>query len=135
VKRLFLDASVLFTAAHNPGGKASLVVELGADGTWGLFSSGYALAEARQNLRVKAPSALAVLETILPQIKIVTAKANASFPVGLIETDQPIFQAAVTCRATHLLTGDKRHFGGWMNEPKKTFGIIVQTVAEFLKSL
>jgi len=135
VKRIFLDANVLFTASYNPGGKASLVIELGAAGAWRLFSSGYAVAEARQNLQVKAPSALPVLKRILPQIQIVAAKGSASIPVGLVEKDQPIFQAAVTCRATHLLTGDMKHFGEWMNKPGATFGIIVQTVAQFLESL
>ena len=28
--RVFLDANVLFTALHNPNGKAALVIELGA---------------------------------------------------------------------------------------------------------
>jgi len=32
VKGLFLDANVLFTAAHNPSGKAALVLELGTLG-------------------------------------------------------------------------------------------------------
>ncbi|MBN1104063.1 MAG: DNA-binding protein [Deltaproteobacteria bacterium] len=135
MKRLFLDANVLFTASCNPAGKASLVIELGAAGAWRLFSSGYAVAEARQNLQVKAPPALPVLEGILPQIQIVAAKGSASIPVGLVVKDQPIFQAAVACRATHLLTGDKKHFGEWVNKPGVTFGVIVQTVAQFLASL
>jgi len=31
LKRLFLDANVLFIAAHNPSGKASLLISLGTD--------------------------------------------------------------------------------------------------------
>jgi len=30
--RVFLDANVLFTAAHNPRGRAAFVIELGAAG-------------------------------------------------------------------------------------------------------
>jgi uncharacterized protein len=30
--RLFLDANVLFTAAHNPQGKAALLISLGQHG-------------------------------------------------------------------------------------------------------
>ena len=37
--RLFLDANVLFTAMHNPRGKAALVIELGDLGHWELYSS------------------------------------------------------------------------------------------------
>ena len=32
MKRLFLDANVLFTAAHNPSGKAALIIELATMG-------------------------------------------------------------------------------------------------------
>ena len=34
MKRLFLDANVLFSAAHNPNGKAALLIELGKAGVW-----------------------------------------------------------------------------------------------------
>lgn len=34
MKRLFFDANVLFTAAHNPHGKAALVIEPGIGGQW-----------------------------------------------------------------------------------------------------
>ena len=50
--RLFLDANILFTAAHNPKGKARLVIELGTQGYWELFSSRNALEEARRNLEI-----------------------------------------------------------------------------------
>ena len=33
--RIFLDANILFTAAHNPNGKAALVIELGRSGASG----------------------------------------------------------------------------------------------------
>lgn len=41
---------MLFTAAHNPAGKAALIRELAAGGTWRLMTSVYAVAEARHNL-------------------------------------------------------------------------------------
>ena len=43
-------------------------------------------------------------------------------------------QAAVACDATHLLTVDLKDFGPFMNRPEETFGILVQTVAEFLQT-
>jgi hypothetical protein len=33
------------------------------------------------------------------------------------------------------LTGDRKHFGRYMNEPGKSDGIVVQTVADYLASL
>ena len=59
--RLFLDANVLFTAAHNPGGKAALVIELGARRHWRLFSNPYAFEEARRNLQRKFPDSARML--------------------------------------------------------------------------
>ena len=57
------------------------------------------------------------------------------FPPALAEKDRPIFQAALACGATHLLTGDLKDFGAFMNQAEKTFGVLVQTVADFLESL
>ena len=53
--RVFLDANVLFTATHNPHGKAALVIELGGQGYWSLFTSPLAVVEARRNLERKDP--------------------------------------------------------------------------------
>ena len=51
--RVFLDANVLFTAAHNPNGKAALVITLGAEGLFQLATSAYPKEEARRNLERK----------------------------------------------------------------------------------
>ena len=133
--RLFLDANILFTAAHNPKGKARLVIELGTQGYWELFSSPYALEEARRNLERKFPHTVNDLGTLQHGISLVEHHADLAFPERLAQKDQPIFQAALACRATHLLTGDLRDFGPFMNQPENTFGICIQTVAEFLNNL
>ena len=60
-------------------------------------------------------------------------KTPAHFPVALKlpPKDLAIFATAVSTRATHLLTGDKKHFGRYFNKPSETLGVIVQTVREF----
>jgi len=133
VIRLFLDANVLFTAAHNRSGKAALVIELGIRGHWGLATSDYAFEDARRNLEIKFPGALSTLEAIRPAIKIVSSGEGLACPVPLPEKDRPILEAAIRCKATHLLTGDRKHFGPFMNTPEVTSGVILQTVAEFLE--
>ena len=132
--RLFLDANVLFTAAHNPRGKAALAIELGRQGHWALATSLYASEEARRNLERKFPQSLDSPNSLLRGIQFVGHHPDLQFPAALVEKDRPIFQAAVACGATHLLTGDLKDFGPFMNAPKETFGILVQTVAEFLRS-
>ena len=133
--KLFLDANVLFTAAHNPTGKAALVIELQARASWALATSAYAREEALRNIQRKAPDAQDRLRAILKDIELVEHRPNLEFPTGLVEKDRPIFQAALGCGASHLLTGDLKHFGPLMNRPEATSGVHVQTVAEFLESL
>jgi len=133
--RLFLDSNVLFTAAHNPEGKASLVIELAAAGNWEVVTSAYCLAEARLNLDRKHPAALGRLSEILETVHLVPDVAGERCTILLPEKDRPVFASAQRCKATHFLTGDRRHFGPYMNKPKDTMGIVVQAVGDFLSDI
>jgi predicted nucleic acid-binding protein len=132
VKRLFLDANVLFTAAHNPNGKAALLMDLGRRGHWQIITSALALEEARRNLARKYPGRVEALEAAVADLTVVGIGHGSPCPLPLPEKDQPIFLAAQQSGATHLLTGDIRHFGPFMNAPERTGGIAIQTVAAFL---
>ena len=134
-KRLFLDANVLFTAAHNPAGKAALLIELGQKGHWDLYTSAYAIEEAGRNLAIKYPERKPALVQIIRQLTLAKHHSEHPYPDGLDPKDIPIFQAAVECSATHLLTGDIKDFGRYMNQAKKTFKICIQTTADFYKDL
>ena len=130
--RLFFDANTLFTAAHNPKGKAALIIDLGAQGYWGLYTSAYAIEEARRNLEAKFPATLVTFAKLLAMFHTGPENQMHKCPAGLPDKDCPIYLAAHGCRATHLLTGDIRDFGPFMNQPKKTGRLIIQTVAQFL---
>ncbi|MBK7765311.1 MAG: DNA-binding protein [Sulfuritalea sp.] len=132
--RIFLDANILFTAAHNPNGKAALVIELGRAGIWRLATSLYAAEEARRNIARKFPASLDRLETLLGDLGLVADAPDIPCPAGLTEKDRPILRAALGCCADVLLTGDLRDFGLLMNAPEKTGGLLIQTVAAFLAS-
>jgi uncharacterized protein len=131
-QKIFLDANVLFPAAHNPSGKAALIVELGAQGHWQTMTSTLAVEEARRNLDIKFPACLTRLESILSKARVVSSVSGPTCPIDLPEKDRPIFLTAVKCRATHLLTGDVRHFGPFLNNPSRTAGVAIMTVADFL---
>lgn len=133
--RLFLDANVLFTVAHNPNGKAAFLISLGRIADLQFATSPYALEEARRNLARKAPHALGALETITKPIHLVSDHSDLACPSCLPEKDWPIFRAAQACQADVLLTGDLRDFGPLMKAPELTDGLIIQTVADFLNSL
>lgn len=133
--RLFFDANTLFTAAHNPKGKAALIIDLGAKGHWKLYTSAYAIEEARRNLEAKFPAALGAFAKQLATFQTGPESRTHKCPTGLPDKDCPIYLGAHGCRATHLLTGDIRDFGPLMNQPKKTDGLVIQTVAQFLEAL
>lgn len=107
--RVFLDANVLFSAAYRPGAGLLKLWELRAVE---LVTSSYAVAEARVNLdQVRQRQRL---DRLIAAISIVSEYANAPplpHDVKLPTKDQPILQAAIASHASHLLTGDLRHFG------------------------
>ncbi len=135
MRRLFLDANVLFTAAHNPQGKAAMICELGRAGMWQLATSPYALEEARRNLSRKYPNCLDRLEGLADSLRLFTEPGDTPCPPPLPDKDCPIYRAALACKAHVLLTGDIRDFGFLMNAPDKAGRLLVQTVADFLDSL
>jgi predicted nucleic acid-binding protein len=132
LKRVFFDANVLFTAAHNPAGKAKLVIEFGGKGYWEIVTNTLAVEEARRNLALKFPDCLTKFEILLSGISVFPSRIEGSCSFSLSSQDRIIFLSALKCKATHLLTGDIKHFGPFMNKPNLTSGIIIQTVAEFL---
>jgi predicted nucleic acid-binding protein len=133
--RVFLDANVLFTAAHNPKGKAALVITLGSEGLFQLATSAYAREEARRNLERKAPVGLPEFTRQLSKIRLVADNPSIPCPAELAEKDWPIYRAAHACKASVLLTGDHRDFGFLMNAPELANGLLIQSVADFLTAL
>jgi predicted nucleic acid-binding protein len=135
MQRLFLDANVLFTAAHNPKGKAALLIELAQVGAWQLVTSAYAREEARRNLERKYPDAVSVFDRQLVAIRVIADSEQGDCPDGLPVKDCPIYRAAMICQADVLLTGDLRDFGFLMNDRSKANGLLVQTVGDFLNAI
>lgn len=135
MRRLFLDANVLFTAAHNPTGKAAFVITTATTGHWEVVTAVLAAEEARRNLERKYPQYRASLDTLLEGIAQIPSGDGEHCPLPLPSKDRPILEAAIASRATHLLTGDLKHFGPYMNNSVVSAGVLIQTVAQFLASL
>lgn len=133
--RVFLDANVLFSAAHRPQGKAALLIEISRTGYWEVVTSSYAILEARRNLQFKFPSAVENLDSLLTHVNRVEHHTGLFCPDSLPKKDRPIFQAALACSATHLVTGDFKDFGALMGRPDQTKGIRVMSVADLLRSV
>jgi predicted nucleic acid-binding protein len=97
-----------------------------------LLSSSYAVAEAEVNLQRAKPDAAKELEELLKAVLVVKVPEHATLPseVTLVEKDRPILTAAVSVKATHLLTGDKLHFGHLFGT--RVEGVLILPPAEYL---
>jgi predicted nucleic acid-binding protein len=133
--RLFLDANVLFAAAHNSSGKAALIIDFGVKGNWEIISCSYAIEEARRNISIKFPDYLKRFEALMAMVIKVPSRFGRNCQAILPEKDRPILEAAIQCKSSHLLTGDIKDFGPIMNKPSITGDVVIQTVSEFLEGL
>jgi predicted nucleic acid-binding protein len=113
--RVFLDANVLFSAAHSTGSPLNGFFRLAGAGICELVASPFALDEARRNIARKHPAKMAELEQLILRISI-CREADAegvlwARSAGLPETDAPILAAAAQSKADILVTGDRADFG------------------------
>ena len=125
--RLFLDAKVLFSAAYRP--------DAGLLRLWQLkhavlCTSHYASEEARINLiddvqRQRLAKLLEIIEFCDPP------EGEPPDAISLPEKDVPIIRAAIEARATHLFTGDVRHFGPYSG--KNVGGVLISLPGEYLR--
>jgi predicted nucleic acid-binding protein len=126
--RLFLDANVLFSAAYKVDARLLPLWKLRHVT---LCSSRYALQEARINLAGEDQwTRLAELSGSLQLFEA----GPTSPPPGILlpEKDVPILAAAIEARATHLLTGDLRHFRAYLG--RMIEGIAIMRPGEYLRN-
>ena len=128
--RLFLDANILFSAAYRSD---SALVQLWDLENVELLTSPYTIAEAFRNLQRYESSRISNLEALVENLTIVShEKIREDDPAlsALPDKDQPILAAAIAAGATHLITGDRRHFGKWFG--KRVKGVLIQSPSEYL---
>jgi len=125
--RLFLDANVLFSAAYQP---ISGLLRLWKLPNVVLCSSRYALEEARVNISTESQRNR--LAHLAGGLQFFDSQGD-QLPAGisLPEKDVPIFLAAIAASATHLITGDLRHFGPYFG--KKLAGLTILPPADYLR--
>jgi predicted nucleic acid-binding protein len=132
VDRVFLDTNVLFSAGYKSVSSLRKLWEL-ADVE--LLTSSYAVEEAHRNLAMHKPDQLASLQQLLDALIVVAEPAQGlALPVevNLVEKDRPILLAAIAARATHLLTGDKDHFGRYFG--RTIGGVLILRPRDYLSS-
>ncbi len=120
---VFLDANIIFSASYKSN---SRFLELWTTPAIMVMTSLYAANEVRRNCRKQEQAQR--LEALLDQTMIVSDPLQDGLPSGiqLPAKDRPILRSAIDARAAFLITGDKNHFGPWMNRPIKThYGSLV----------
>ena len=132
--RLFLDANVIFSAAHNPDGRARGLFILARRGRCILLTSPHALEKVRRNIQLKYPARSTDLDALIRELSVV-AEATAvnvawAMDQSLVLKDAPILAAAVQAQAELLVTGDRTHFGHLHGKTLR--GVEVVTPAEAL---
>jgi predicted nucleic acid-binding protein len=125
--RLFLDANVLFSAAFRAGAGLNELWKL-KDVT--LCSLRYALEEARINL-AEDDQKKRLIRLSGPLCFFDAAVRDLPRGVHLPDKDAPILLAAIEARATHLLTGDVRHFGPYFG--KQIEGVEIVLPGHYLR--
>ena len=126
--RLFLDANVLFSAAYRPDAG---LLQLWKLPDVALCASHYVIEEARINLEeLDQRERLGRLTRGLHLFDAMAGKIPRE--ISLPEKDVPIMLAAIEAHATHLLTGDVRHFGRYFG--RRIGGILIMLPAAYLRS-
>lgn len=127
--RIFLDANVLFSAAYRADSKLSQLWKLK---NVILITSAYAIEEARYNLTEQNQQVR--LTELVKKLHVISEAPYPNLPdnIKLPDKDQPILQAALFAKASHLLTGDIRHFGKYFGT--KVCNIQIMLPATYLKN-
>ena len=129
MERVFLDANVLFSAGY----KSTRLRILWTLTDVTLLSSEYAVREAELNLSRFKPEAVEELNRLLTGVTVSRQTQLPPLPanIALVKKDAPILQAAIGVQATHLLTGDVKHFGHLFGVTVE--GVLILPPAEYLK--
>jgi uncharacterized protein len=131
VHRLFLDANVLFSAAYRDNAG---VAQLWSLDNVVLATSTYAVEEAERNLSMRSQSKR--LQQLLRAPHVIqagTVPESTRADLSLPEKDWPIIGGAIAAGATHLITGDMKHFGPYFG--KQILGILVLRPRQYLENV
>jgi predicted nucleic acid-binding protein len=105
---LFLDANVLISAAWKEGSEIAQIWQMK---DVQLITSNYVMGEVQRNLHQL--SQIDRLRVLMRSVRIIPLDKLPEVPEAsaLPEKDHPVLGGAIQAHATHLISGDKKHFG------------------------
>jgi len=131
VDRLFVDANVLFSAVYREDAGVARLWRLD---TAVLLTSDYAVAEARRNLANEDQRDR--LRRLIENVEVTSGGSvdpRNRQGIELPDKDWPIVGGAMAAGATHLITGDVRHFGRYFGQ--RVLGVLVMPPAQYLRTV
>ncbi len=136
---VFIDSSVLFSAAYSGTGSARDLLHAAVLGRVILALSEYVLDETDRNILANAPHAYGTfqrLQAALPY-RLITPSNELVHEAARIVVikDAPIVAGAHTARADFLATYDRKDLLSRKQEIHEAFGLTVATPQEILASL
>lgn len=112
--RVFLDTSVIFSAAFSDSGASRELLRRAALGNVILVINSYVLEETRRNLSKKSPEKLLALETILDVLPLEMSPDPTSTLLievkgYVVEKDVMVVAGALSAQVDYLATFDRKH--------------------------
>jgi putative PIN family toxin of toxin-antitoxin system len=113
--RVFLDASVLFSASYSKSGSSRDLLREAMRENLEIVVSQHVLEEVERNLAQKAPEALPAFRELLTLVVAEVAEKPTSEELKRVVTyinlkDAPIVASAIKAKVDYLVTWDRKHF-------------------------
>lgn len=130
--RLFLDTSVLLSAAGSANGASRFILEEAKAHRWQLVSSLYCREETLRNLPKIGENAEAYFTDVLrKKVKWVKDAWSSEFIVMFPKAkDKPVLLGALAAKSDYLLTLDRVDFEGRLG--KQFYGMSIRTPGDWL---
>ena len=113
MRRLFIDSSVLFSAAYSSRGHARDLIIMAARGEVILLVSPLVLEETRRNLEESAPETVELFDLLVQTIPFELVQPTREDVLEaarvVVFKDAPILAAAKSSQADMLVTLDRKH--------------------------
>lgn len=129
--RLFLDSSVLLSAAGSEKSLSSLIVTIAGDLEWELVTAFYCRDETCRNIGKFPPKASKTWRDLQSDLSITPNALTSNRPLLLSASkDKPVLISALAAKCDVLLTLDTGDFGILIDT--KVYGMLVTTPRSFL---
>lgn len=133
--RLFLDTSVLLSAAGSARGGSRFVISEAPARGWTLVTADYCIEEVHRNLpKLGASASGAWHQVVVPTLEFTTVRLALDRPLVFPKAkDRPVVITALAARCQWLLTLNQSEFHG--NLGSEIYGMRIATPGEFLMNL